>query len=118
MPEKQVKEVKINESQRRFLFLNMKDVLEERVLGGKRFDHVFGTTTQAMIREAVYTYCFFKPIYVEETTRFKKTGVTKEGKETGKNIPVYIFRLKLSVPVFGDELLLERKVDKEKFETA
>jgi len=115
MAENKQVELEPSESQRRFLFENLKDVLDERILGGKRIKDVFGVTTQSILRESVHTYCLHKKIIAHETFLWQK-GVPEEERTDKNKIPAYRFVLNVRVPGLGDKLEIERIISKKRYE--
>ena len=92
--------LKLNASQRALLYENLKDVLNQKFkeLGDKTMLEMYGATTQTIIREAIYTHCFNKPI----TTEIEKGD--------------YVFTFTLIMPVFGDKFDLIRKINKKRLD--
>lgn len=99
----------LNWSQRQFLYEKLKDVLDQKFddLGGKSMTTTYGPTTQVLIREAIFTYCF----YMQIETKIK---TEKIGEDTTKEI--YVFKLPIKTPIFGDDFDIVREVDKDVME--
>lgn len=107
--------VKLTYNQRHFVFEKLNKVFSSVKLpevNNKRIVDIYGATTQALLREALHTFCFTYPLNPE--IKKKSNGINSEKKETFKN--VYVFKIKFPLPIFGGEIVLEQEIDKEVLE--
>lgn len=103
-----------NRADRSLIFTILKDELENNpLLGDFRLNQIVGPVAQDVLREAVRTYAYFKPIDVVETK--EKIAEDKDGKDVFKE--KYKFKVELYIPGLNEKFTLTREFDKNKFET-
>ena len=106
--------ISINNAGRDYLYEQLKGVLDQKFpeLGNKNMKDVYGPTTQALIREAIHTYCFFKEINVEIKKVPRKSDDPDEKLEPDV---FYVFKLPIKMPVFGEDFNIMREINAKKF---
>jgi len=113
-----MKKLDLSKPQRAFLYENLKDALDQKFdsLGGKDMKDVYGPTTQVLIREAIYTYCFFKEIKadIKEVKKVVESTLPDEENKTEIEL-IYLFKIPITLPVFGDTFEICREISQSRF---